>query len=142
MKRVVIAATKLNRNGHIQKGMFWDVDGHTFTVVSVDATGERLCKIKEEWISEDSWRDCERTDVYKVRGAYDDQYAESVSHPGWKLYAKAAFNYPAADPEEDDYVYDDRGEYLDDDYTPSATRGDYSPSNPWDAPGMSVSDFI
>lgn len=27
-------------------------------------------------------------------------------------------------------------------YTPSATRGDYSPSSPWNAPGMSVSDFI
>lgn len=26
--------------------------------------------------------------------------------------------------------------------TPSSTGGDYSPSNPWDAPGMSVSDFI
>ena len=25
---------------------------------------------------------------------------------------------------------------------PSATAGDYSPSNPWDAPGMSVKDFI
>ena len=32
---------------------------------------------------------------------------------------------------------------LDDDYyTPSATAGDYSPSCPWNAPGMSVSDFI
>ena len=30
----------------------------------------------------------------------------------------------------------------DDDYTPSAENGDYSPSNPWDAPGMSISDFI
>ncbi len=29
-----------------------------------------------------------------------------------------------------------------DEYTPSATRRDYSPSNPWDAPGMSVRDFI
>jgi hypothetical protein len=27
-------------------------------------------------------------------------------------------------------------------YTPSATNGDYSPSNPWDAPGMKLSDFI
>ena len=27
-------------------------------------------------------------------------------------------------------------------YVPSSTRGDYGPSNPWDAPGMSVSDFI
>ena len=30
----------------------------------------------------------------------------------------------------------------DDDYCPSATNGDYSPSNPWDAPGMSIRDFI
>lgn len=29
-----------------------------------------------------------------------------------------------------------------DEYTPSATNGDYSPSNPWDAPGMSIRDFI
>lgn len=27
-------------------------------------------------------------------------------------------------------------------YVRSSTNGDYSPSNPWDAPGMSVSDFI
>ena len=30
----------------------------------------------------------------------------------------------------------------DNEYCPSATNGDYSPSNPWDAPGMSVRDFI
>lgn len=30
----------------------------------------------------------------------------------------------------------------DDDYCPSATAGDYSPSAPWNAPGMSVRDFI
>lgn len=29
-----------------------------------------------------------------------------------------------------------------DDYVPSSTNGDYSPSNPWDAPGMSIHDFI
>lgn len=27
-------------------------------------------------------------------------------------------------------------------YTRSSTNGDYSPSNPWDAPGMGISDFI
>ena len=34
------------------------------------------------------------------------------------------------------------GGYEYDDYTPSSTMGDYSPSNPWDAPGMSIRDFI
>ena len=28
------------------------------------------------------------------------------------------------------------------DYVPSSTNGDYSPSNPWDAPGLSIKDFI
>lgn len=27
-------------------------------------------------------------------------------------------------------------------YCPSCTAGDYSPGNPWDAPGMSIRDFI
>lgn len=30
----------------------------------------------------------------------------------------------------------------DEEYTPSAESGDYLPSNPWDAPGMRMSDFI
>ena len=34
------------------------------------------------------------------------------------------------------------GEDADNPTAPSSTDGDYSPSNPWDAPGMSVSDFI
>ena len=29
-----------------------------------------------------------------------------------------------------------------DEYISSCTEGDYSPSNPWDAPGMSIHDFI
>ena len=34
------------------------------------------------------------------------------------------------------------GEDADSDTGPSSTGDDYSPANPWDAPGMSVSDFI
>ena len=30
----------------------------------------------------------------------------------------------------------------DEEYIPCAENGDYSPSNPWDAPGMCISDFI
>lgn len=30
----------------------------------------------------------------------------------------------------------------DDEYFASATAGDYGPSNPWDAPGMSIRDFF
>lgn len=33
-------------------------------------------------------------------------------------------------------------EESEDEYIPSSENGDYSPSNPWDAPGMSIRDFI
>lgn len=33
-------------------------------------------------------------------------------------------------------------DYDDEPYIPSCTNRDYSPSNPWDAPGMSIRDFI
>lgn len=38
---------------------------------------------------------------------------------------------------------DDCNEYYNEEhkYT-SCTNGDYSPSTPWNAPGMSISDFI
>lgn len=32
--------------------------------------------------------------------------------------------------------------HNEDEYCPSSTNGDYSPSNPWDAPGMSIKDFV
>ena len=41
-----------------------------------------------------------------------------------------------AEDDWDDYWEDDE------DYIPSSTNGDYSPSHPWDAPGMSIRDFI
>lgn len=45
---------------------------------------------------------------------------------------------------EKSYEEDIEDEYLSDDdfYTPSCTCRDYGPSNPWDAPGMSIHDFI
>ena len=39
-------------------------------------------------------------------------------------------------------VDEDEDEDEDEEYVPSSTHGDYGPSNPWDAPGMSASDFI
>lgn len=45
----------------------------------------------------------------------------------------------------EDMMYD-YGLFDDDEdeeeYIPSSENGDYSPTHPWDAPGMSISDFI
>ena len=42
----------------------------------------------------------------------------------------------------DECEYDFDDEFNEDYYTPSCTAGDYSPSCPWNAPGMSIKDFI
>ena len=39
-------------------------------------------------------------------------------------------------------IEDDEEEDDDEEYCPSSTAGDYGPGNPWDAPGMSIRDFI
>lgn len=39
-------------------------------------------------------------------------------------------------------VDEDSYDEYDDEYVPSAENGDYSPSNPWDAPGGSIDMFI
>ena len=41
--------------------------------------------------------------------------------------------------EKDDFDYSGSDESP---QTTSCTYGDYGPSNPWDAPGMSIRDFI
>ena len=51
-----------------------------------------------------------------------------------KLYEIADINTDEDEWEEPDWD--------DEEYIPSAENGDYSPSHPWDAPGMSISDFI
>lgn len=54
---------------------------------------------------------------------YDECYTES-------------FTIPVLTESEDD------DEDEDEPYTPSSACGDYGPGNPWDAPGMSIHDFI
>lgn len=70
---------------------------------------------------------------------YYDAYAEEsyarMSEVGAVFYDEEQCNYADRNYNR---LYDDEEE----DYTPSATNGDYSPSNPWDAPGMSIRDFI
>lgn len=75
-------------------------------------------------------------------------------YPDCTLYT---VDFKPEDDEEPEY-YDEEDEEYDEEYmnayeeyeedsrrrdrTPSSTAGDYSPSNPWDAPGMSMRDFI
>ena len=136
------------------KGLYWFSDWHDFTVTSVDPA-RLTCEITEEWLSEDTGRECKQTGVYRINTDKETgelyfknkKYLEYAEYG--KFYANSAMNYLERVPEEfneldfvDDYDYIGEDIGTEDDYTPSATRGDYSPSNPWDAPGMSIHDFI
>lgn len=48
------------------------------------------------------------------------------------------FDIDGVRSEDEEYDWDDE----DEEYVQSAENGDYGPSNPWDAPGMSIHDFI
>lgn len=70
---------------------------------------------------------------------------------GWGGMLECCLDYEMACNEEDEIKaaadcprYEEgTPECLEEDhYTPSATNGDYGPGNPWDAPGMSIRDFI
>lgn len=148
MKRY-IRSTEIIPNKKIQVGMYWNADGHNMTVTWI-SKDRKKCKITEEWISEDTYKPKKYTDTYDIRvDSNGTEYAKDPKYAQYEdigvYYSTGAWNYSYDltetydEPEEDD-EYD---EYDDDDYyTPSATRGDYSPSNPWAAPGMSMSDFI
>lgn len=134
----------------IQKGMNWNKDWHSFTVTGI-APSRKTCTIVEEWIAEDSGRECSNTEQYMIK---DDGEGEYVTLPGyedhWRLYAVGADNFPLEEmmrqSENDDAELYGENPYSDedlyDDNYRSSSAGDYGPSNPWDAPGMSMSDFI
>lgn len=63
---------------------------------------------------------------------YCMDYEMACGEEGWE---KAAKNCPA-------YEEGIPSCLEEDDYRPSASNRDYGPSNPWDAPGMSIRDFI
>ena len=48
--------------------------------------------------------------------------------------------YEAPYRDDDPMYFDDEPEH--EPYIRSSTNGDYSPSNPWGAPGISIKDFI
>jgi hypothetical protein len=84
-----------------------------------------------------------KTNKQPVSSSIDNNWKEYLDKRGKELDEAKNF-----DPEDRDSFLDEE-EYEDDDwqdmydyYTPSASRGDYSPSAPWNAPGMSIHDFI
>lgn len=139
IRRRYIAASEIIPNKRIQEGLSWDYNGHNFTVTRMINSWN--CEVTETWISEDSGRELSDTKIWQISSAPGDGQYIYLDGSSLTFYATGADNYPWDDYFESDKYsdeYDDEDEY----YTPSATAGDYSPSAPWNAPGLSESDFI
>lgn len=77
--------------------------------------------------------------------AYIVLHSDEFSSDAWEEYCDICGVHKSATAIIIDFDEDDvEAKYNEDEeeYVPSAENGDYSPSNPWDAPGMSISDFI
>ena len=72
------------------------------------------------------WR-CEETECHTI---HEDTLAD----------IKAAIKTVRAWPDDPELEWNQQ--FGEEHETPSAEAGDYSPGNPWDAPGMSIRDFI
>lgn len=96
----------------------WLSSGVTFEIISVDHKSKTV-EVREKWYNDAYDENIDKVTTQKIS---DGRNTEYISMDLFTIWA--------------DDIEDDR------EYTPSATRGDYSPSHPWDAPGMSISDFI
>lgn len=130
MKRWIHAASDAYNTKQIQVGDCWNCDDDDFKAIRI-SPDRKTCETKRRWFSRDDLNLHDKDNVIWDINVDEDgkEYMTCPEFPGWKLYCGGRA-----------YL---SGEWVDeDDYTPSATRHDYSPSNPWDAPGMSKSDFI
>ena len=102
------------RDWHDENGFFPDVENESeFFVGTNEELNNRVRELRE----------CGCINIFvNLLGAVDEVEVQEAEEE---------------DPYEDEYVDPWEREYI-----RSVTGGDYSSANPWDAPGMSVSDFI
>lgn len=87
-----------------------------------------------------SFKPVKNIQKYNLTLKQDDKGNQLVTEPGYGTYTLYFADEDIARNIISQYEFD--WDNYDDEYTPSSTYGDYGPSNPWDAPGMSKQDFI
>lgn len=84
--------------------------------------------------------------LWQESNIYEEDHTYRMIKPAYDTYKKLlkrhGFKSVKLCPDFVDRFEAELDPDYDDHYIPSATNGDYSPSNPWDAPGMSIHDFI
>lgn len=89
----------------------------------------------QDWIE----RDGSRKGLEYLLGCWQEEYRAATCDSGFDPEAERELATTYLPNEDAEYLKED--DFSEDRYT-SATAGDYSPGCPWNAPGMSISDFI
>lgn len=108
-------------------------DNHEMAFTLFDCNSEGLVFMA----TEEAKNTCEFSREDLMCSHYADY--EICSMDMWVDNGKIHIEFNIEVEDEDEWEEPD---WDDEDYIPSAENGDYSPSNPWDAPGMKMSDFI
>lgn len=122
----------------------WAVDNMGAKGVSITGVAHSLDKAKELFakVVVDEKKYAKEHD-WTIYVDSDDEF--DAGEDGSYDAEHAHFYIEEVDAIDDDTAYDcqfgDENSECEE-YVPSAENGDYSPSNPWDAPGMKISDFI
>ena len=87
-----------------------------------------------------SFKPVKNIQKYNLTLKQDDKGNQLVTEPGYGTYTLYFADEDTARDILSQYEFD--WDNYDDEYTPSSSRGDYSPSDPWNAPGMSPDMFI
>jgi hypothetical protein len=112
--------------------------GGWYSLEVVDRSSDTVT-MRSSWIAEDTGRLCHSNHIYQVE--VEDICGTPVERICvWGYHGSKGYVY-ALDEDQLLALYDnDEKEY--EDYDDGYYEEDYGPSNPWDAPGMKVSDFI
>ena len=88
-------------------------------------------------------RDLENKDLAAPTNSSPPKPMQWTGYPSWFIYERTSTEEEESAAAEACSNYEEEDLGADDEhYCPSATSGDYGPSCPWNAPGMSIKDFI
>ena len=122
---------------------FCGLYGGSYTVEVIRRTKSTVT-FREYWIAEDTGKECHEDVKHSIeieaftKAGVEVERVEVWEYHGEKGYVYAISNDELYDLITSEIVEDDLDELDEDSYE----EKEYGPSNPWDAPGMSVSDFI
>lgn len=108
---------------------------------------ENSITVRETWTAEDSGKLCHHNEKHNTEMHDIGNGIQVERFAAWEYRGGRGYVYCLDDDQMYDLIYSDSTDFedpfcFDDAFSADEYEKDYGPSNPWDAPGMKISDFI